>query len=127
MRGNYCRIPSFLTAIGEGDLEKGVVGEADDGAVGEDAAVFGVIVRLAQLQQEVASAKIRDERLQISSMLASAVEVGAEPGAHGRFLFIARLGYHHMEDGGINASMEVAVGDRLQFFETPVILSRFVP
>ena len=36
-----CRIPTLLMPVGEGDLEKRLVGEAYDGAVGGDTLVGG--------------------------------------------------------------------------------------
>ena len=77
--------------IREGYLEKRVFGEADDGAVREDTAVGRFIVRLALLQHEVASTKVRDKRLQFRSILTATVEEGTEPGTHRRLRIIARL------------------------------------
>lgn len=78
-------------AVGEGEFELGVGGEADDGAIGEDALVGGVVVGAAQLEHEVTAAQIQDERLQVGGMPAAAVEEGAEPRTHGRLTVVAGL------------------------------------
>ena len=120
-------VPQLLTAVGEGNLKPGIISKTDGGAIGQDALVVSIIRPPAQLEHEVASSQICDERFQLPGMAATAVEISSEPWAHSGFAVIARLRNHDMKDAGVYSGVEIAVSDVLQFLKAPVILGEFWP
>ena len=118
-------VPQLLTAVGEGNLKPGIISKTDGGAIGQDALVVSIIRPPAQLEHEVASSQICDERFQLPGMSAAAVEISSEPWAHSGFAVIARLRNHDMKDAGVYSGVEIAVSDGLQFLKAPVVLGEY--
>ena len=120
-------VPRLFMSVRESHLKPGIVSKADNGAVGYNPPVCGIVVWSAKLQHEVTATQVHDKRLDVGGILAAAVEESAKPRAYCRFLRVTRLRNHYVQYCRVDSRMEITVCYRLQLLEAPVVLRRFRP
>ena len=103
----------FLLSAREGYFKERFISETYPCAVCQHTLVGSARHRFPYLKHETASSQVGYKWLHVISMTAATVEECAKPRTHGRLAVIARLGNDDMQDGGIDASVEITVGNRL--------------